>query len=442
MKKRILDELLDRYERSRAFREGASARRIQADVSSCRTFSGCFEDGDAKREFLSELEELREEGLVDYSWVRFEKGNLVDKIYLQTDPSKLQEAYRIAGRISGEEKIHTLERQLHEALEQIPGDVRDTGDIPLFLRSEIETIRDTKKIPRFFFDGDAVRERDVERNGKLLLFLSEISRADEPGEMLERVMSTRLFGDSKYFEHEIKTKALSILRHLKKCSGGEALMDDQLLAERGIFRWPEILEFRGRLLAEMDDGSIVDYSGQLYGAYINGTAVRHVKRVSLKGISRIISIENKANYVWYLENRKQEEELVLYHGGFFSPAKGQWFRMIAEAAGSSCRIDHWSDIDLGGFRIFQILKRDIFPKAEPFRMDVETLEEYKERCLTLGGERYRGQLEKCLDDPEYACFRDVISYMLRENVRLEQETEIWQVSQPASSSIWRAFLVR
>lgn len=176
----------------------------------------------------------------------------------------------------------------------------------------------------------------------------------------------------------------------------------------------------------MDDGNWIDYSSQRYGAYINGTAVRHVCNVLLTGVSNIISIENKANYVWYLENQKQQDELVLYHGGYFSPAKGRWFRMIAKAAEkSSCKISHWSDIDLGGFRIFQILKNEIFPKAEPFRMDLETLKKYKERCLPLGGEKYREKLEKCLSDSEYLCFREVISYMLKENVRLEQEAEIW-----------------
>ena len=426
MKNRILGELLDRYERSKAFREGACARRIQVDTASCRTFSGCFDDGDSKRECLTDLEELKEEGLIDYTWVRFEKGNLVDKVYLRTDPEKLQEAYRIAGRISGEEKIRTLATQILKTIEQIPGDLNRSRDILLFLQTEMETVQKTKKIPRFFFDGDAVYRKDVERNRNLLLFLSEISRADASEETLERIMSTRLYGDSKYFEHELRMKVLSILRYLEKCSGGESLEDDQLLAERGIFKWPEILEFQGAVLALMDDGSRIDYSRQRYGAYINGTAVRHVRSVCLTGVTRIISIENKANYVWYLENQKRDEELVLYHGGFFSPAKGHWLRMIEEAAENSfCQFFHWSDIDLGGFRIFHILKKEIFPKAEPFRMDLETLKKYKDRCLPLGGEKYREKLERCLTDPEFACFREVISYMLRENIRLEQEAEIW-----------------
>ena len=426
MKKRILDELLDRFERSKAYREGTSARRVQADISSCRTFSACFEDGDSKREFLSDLEELKAEGLIDYTWVRFETGNLIDKVYLRTEPEKLREAYRLAGRISGEEKIRTLEMQILKALERIPEDLRGSGDIPLFLQAELETLHKTRRIPRFFFENDAVYRNDVERNQNLLLFLAEVNRAETSEETLERVISTRLYGDSKYFEHVLKPKVLSILRYLEKCSGGAPLTDDQLLEKRGVFKWPEILEFQGAVLVRMDDGSRIDYSSQRYGAYINGTAVRHVCSVQLAGVSGIISIENKANYVWYLENRKREDELVLYHGGFFSPAKGRWFRMIAKAAEkSSCRIYHWSDIDLGGFRIFQILKKEIFPNAEPFWMDIETLEKYRDRCLPLDGEKYREKLKKCLADPEFACFREVISYELKENVRLEQEAEIW-----------------
>ena len=99
MKKQILNELLDRYERSKAFREGESSKRVLVDVSSSSMFSSWMEQGDSKREFLESLEALRREGLINYSWERFEKGNLVDKVWLVTDEAAVEKSYLTAGRI-------------------------------------------------------------------------------------------------------------------------------------------------------------------------------------------------------------------------------------------------------------------------------------------------------------------------------------------------------
>ena len=450
MKKQILNELLDRYERSKAFREGESSKRVLVDVSSSSMFSSWMEQGDSKREFLESLEALRREGLINYSWERFEKGNLVDKVWLVTDEAAVEKSYLTAGRIPRQRKLAVLDRQICAALHEtgLDKDELKNGDLTKFLLEEVDEIREKKRIPRFFFDGtDSFRE-DERRNRDLLIFLKEIcffdrtqsciphrsvSENDVPShvvthareEELERILSIRLFGDSKYFERELRSKALSILRYLAKQDGREFEEDEQLLEERGVVKWPEILEFRGALKADLDDGRTLDYSDHIYGAYINGTAVKHVRKVHLNGISRILSIENKANYTWYVATHQTQDELVLYHGGFFSPAKGLLFRLIAEAAKSQqIMVHHWSDIDLGGFRIFLRLKRELFLEAEPVYMNVETLRKYRDRCMPIKEESYRDKLVHCLADPEYGMFMEVISYMLAENIRLEQEAEI------------------
>ena len=65
-----------------------------------------------------------------------------------------------------------------------------------------------------------------------------------------------------------------------------------------------------------------------------------------------MTIENKANYISYINGMTAEDELVIYHGGCYSPIKGRWLRLIAEEAEKSkIQVFHWSDIDLGGFRI-------------------------------------------------------------------------------------------
>lgn len=460
MRKVILKELLDRYERSRLFREGASSKRILLDVSSCAAFEGISENADRKTAFLSALEGLKQEGLVDYSWVRFERGNLVDKIWLITDPESLKKSYQLLGRMPRAEKVQVLEEQLgafvaepnEDAITDIDepmhgrtiseseksaggdsGSVRRNEDIVCFFQDILEEVRSKKKIPRYFFDANgnsrgAVKDglqsfTDQELNRRLLAFFAELEKIGN--DELERVISTKLYGDSKFFEHELRPKVLSILRSVAKQDGREELTDEQLLEERGVFKWPEILEFCGDLSVFLDDGSCIDYGNEVYGAYINSDTVRHAEKVRLAGVSVITSVENKANYTWYIANIKRQEELVLYHGGCFSPVKGRWFRLIADAAcDGRIEIRHWSDIDLGGFRIFRRLKEEVFPQLQPWQMDVETLVKYRQYCSVLDSASYRGKLLAAGQDPGYECFQETIRYMLENDVRLEQEAEI------------------
>lgn len=153
--------------------EGESSKRVLVDVSSSSMFSSWMEQGDSKREFLESLEALRREGLINYSWERFEKGNLVDKVWLVTDEAAVEKSYLTAGRIPRQRKLAVLDRQICVALHEtgLDKDELKNGDLTKFLLEEVDEIREKKRIPRFFFDGtDSFRE-DERRNRDLLIFL-------------------------------------------------------------------------------------------------------------------------------------------------------------------------------------------------------------------------------------------------------------------------------
>ena len=57
----------------------------------------------------------------------------------------------------------------------------------------------------------------------------------------------------------------------------------------------------------------------------------------------------KTNYSEYCLNSKLSDELVIFHGGFYSPAHGVFFRFIADAAEKNdIPVFFWADIDYGG----------------------------------------------------------------------------------------------
>ena len=145
------------------------------------------------------------------------------------------------------------------------------------------------------------------------------------------------------------------------------------------------------------------------------------------GIRRVLFIENKANYVWYISQKPAGDELVILHGGCYSPIKGRWFRLVYEG----CRRQphaaeylHWGDVDVGGFRMFRRLKEQIVPGLAPYRMDRASLEQYRDQAMWITSEAYLKTLEDMENDPEYEVFREVIGMMRVERIRLEQEQMI------------------
>ena len=419
----LLKRLIEKYEKSKAFLTGVFTQRVALTVSKEVWIQRQMENPEEKRLFFAVLEELKGQGLIDYSWVKFEKYNLIDKIWLIPREESIQACYRRLGSAPAKEKADSLRGLIQKYRAPL------NPQAPLYgFLADCEADLLKKQQIRTFFTDDMSFNEDLLR---CLVFMEQ-----NQGEQLERLMSSALYGDSKYFEHRIKPKALSVLRALKKreLTGGDGERmpeDDALLLEKGIVRWPEILEFTGRLAVKLGAGEmtapVIDYSNQIYGAYINAETVKHTASVAADGIRRVIFIENKANYVWYVSQGPARDELVVFHGGFYSPIKGRWFRLVYDACRRqphTVQFFHWGDIDAGGFRMFCRLKEQIVPELMPYRMDLDTLRQYRKQAMAITSETYLKTLEKMEQDPEYAVFHAVIGMMRKERIRLEQEQMI------------------
>ncbi|MCI1513593.1 MAG: hypothetical protein LKH44_08125, partial [Eubacterium sp.] len=226
----ILNILLDKYESSKAFRTGETTRRIMVHLSKVKQFKKAYENVDSKELFHDALRNLKERGLLDFSWEKYEEGNLVDEIWLNPDPSRLRESCRIAGRVPLSDFLSGLLTDIDALLDRFTGSSvpSDSLDLLQFLHGQKENIKEKMRVPRYFFSDDRKKNQD------LLRFLQEMLEND--GEEMERVVSTRLYGDSKYYERELKSKVLSILRSIAKENGEEETDDADLLLQRGISR--------------------------------------------------------------------------------------------------------------------------------------------------------------------------------------------------------------
>ncbi len=213
--------------------------------------------------------------------------------------------------------------------------------------------------------GDEIKSVDFEDE---LFFrcLDRMLYLEKP--VWRRVFSAMVFGKTKAFEQEYQSRILSVLRQYSPfCE--EGMTDAELLKVHGILTYSQTLEWKGPLRYHIGEGISVDTSDSLYGTVINAQTLEHAVPAALPGVRRVLIIENKANYE---DMEYRPDTLYLFCHGFFSPKEMAFLKGIAAVAEDGTEYLHWGDMDLGGIRIFQFNKKNIFPQLKPCKMDKET----------------------------------------------------------------------
>jgi hypothetical protein len=453
-KKLILGRLLDKYEKSKSFTDETSNRRILLKMGDRDLPEYDVEKPLVRETFNSVVKELAGKELVGFEWLKYETGNIIDKVWLLA--GNVEEAYleisrkpkrdvldvllQYADRLSG--KIAQRNKRVMQGNEGVIQE--NAGGTP-----ENKDINAGKCI-RSFDDAEEVDSgteilgwmehflNDVRRNIENRSTVSGLLPDDEEqafavlrvfeeiiglegGEFLERAFSLRCFGDSKYFEKKVKSRVAGIIRrYFNKPEESVEMTDDEILAQTGILQSPELIEFKGGLVGEIN-GRSIDFSVFVYGASINSDTVRGLKINGMGQVKRILFIENKANYLDFTSKNADPTLMTVFHGGFYSPLKSLFLKKLSDAA-TDLGVDfyHWSDIDLGGFLIFNRLKINIIPGLKPYLMDVEALKSRARHAVPID-KKYADKIERLLDDPEFAEFRGVMEYMLEYRIKLEQE---------------------
>ena len=270
---------------------------------------------------------------------------------------------------------------------------------------------------RAFWKEDAQLINDVLKALELIYSLNGAS-------ISMRAASVRLYADSKRFENDIKHHIVSIAKKYEPVlaeSDEEDISEREALSQLGIVKMSEIFEFCGGLKVFYKNGE-VDYSPIKNGACISGDSLPEIERVEFSDVQSILFIENKTNYTEYCLNSRCGNELVVFHGGLYSPAKGDFFRLIGKALDNE-QVFYWGDIDMGGFNMFCRLKENIFPSVLPYNMDRQSFEQYKAKGLPRNA-LYINKIAKLKESGRYAMFSDVIELIIENGVTVEQEAFI------------------
>ncbi|MDR0730938.1 MAG: DUF2220 domain-containing protein [Treponema sp.] len=417
----ILSLLLDKYEAGSYFKRGVKpVRRIMlkfydGGVSDYPVYD--IEKPEQRERINRAVLALDKDNLIFYEWMKGEAGHFVARVWLNLET--IDKAYAFLDRRPANDIADELCLEILDVLEEVKN-----GWIRRFLAESYEAISRRHAVgrggPGNRMPGGREERQDLFR---VLRFVDSLGET----EMLERVFSIRCFGDSKKFETGVKKRLLDIVR---RCADwDDDTGEDELLRFAGIVRYPQQFEFRGPLSIGFEPDpsrggtarrQSLDFSPLIHGASLNSLDLRRGTLRLAPEVSRVLTIENQANYADYLHRQNNENELVVYHGGQFSPAKGLFFRAVAAAMPEHCPWYHWGDIDYGGFSMLARLRREIKPGVFPYRMNGEELIRHAAFTVPVT-DSYLEKLRSLTRQEELRDCFPCLEYMVKHRVRLEQE---------------------
>ncbi|MCF8019380.1 MAG: DUF2220 domain-containing protein [Vallitaleaceae bacterium] len=348
-----------------------------------------------KKLFITGLDLLVGRDLIVYEWVKFEEGNLVKRVILKEEHVIL--AYELLGEMTQNqrEQIYLSELDGYQKM------VRNSW-VKKFLDDEYKFISDYKKWSRLWPKTEGERQEFM----KLLHSIQ-----DEPDVSL-RYLSSKLYGDSKRLEKNYRSKLISVARKYVPLE----LENDEILNYLGLEMNPSEILFCGDMKYRLKN-HVIDAGIHIYGTSVNKETVIAMEILEV-GSKKVLTIENKATYYEYIKI-KREDELVIYLGGFFGKTSRLFLEKLEIA--QIKEFYHWSDIDLGGFRIFRYLSNVLKVQVIPKMMNPKIYRQYKNSMHDPLSDANLMEIKSMLSDPVMAPLKATMEAVLDVGMRLEQE---------------------
>jgi len=242
-KQQLLNAFLDKYERSKSFKEDASkGRRIMIKLydnghSEFKAYN--IENAEIKDAYNRAIHGLKAASVVNYEWMKYEDGNIIARVWLVLE--LLEDAYTLADR---KPKLVKVSEML-DLIAAISQGVTSEW-VSKYYQSTYSSIEKKRSIT-----GDL--PEDAELACDVLKAIKMIDSLQH-GETLERAFSLRCFGDSKRFEKAVKARVVGIVRRFCVDDPDGELSDEDVLRQVGIIKAPEIVDFCGSVTVTLDTG--------------------------------------------------------------------------------------------------------------------------------------------------------------------------------------------
>jgi hypothetical protein len=387
----ILHTLLDRAERP----QRQQIVRMRIDESH---FPDYWNQHDVRerREVNAALLELERLGLVRLHWQKFEEKNWLSAVDLVSE--QIGSIYDILKRTPYAQQETALRSLLAEQI-PIPGWHADFLD---WVHTQLSRSRSIAPLDL----------QDPQKNANLLIAISTIAQLDEP--VLERILSIRLFNDSKRLETLLDAILLLLRRHDPDATlyGKDT---NALLLAHHIARVPEHILIAGQLELQMKDAflAIAPFKPSVA---ISAATLHNATSITCAA-RQVITIENATSFS-ELAAIGPDRTLLVFTSGFASPAILTLLQAL-QAAHHHLKFFHWGDIDVGGLRILEHLRRHVAPIL-PLGMDITIFKEHLAFGQPLSKEELDA-LRKLLDHDSIKDCVHLIEMMIYTGKKLEQE---------------------
>lgn len=386
MKKELLKIIIDRTEKSASdWKKGAEGNRSFLVHQE-------FYDQLGKTEFINAAEELQRQRLIKIEWEAV--GSDIRRIRYSLKDLPLM--YNLSGI---RPKFQIIEEN-KAAVENLYHSVRGLW-IKEYLRRCINRLEQGRIPPEF-------SKRDM-----LFRCLQGIDGLKEP--LYKRVFSKYCLGDSKIFEKKLESIVLSIAGKYHT-DIEEGMNHTQILSQLLIEEYSQELAVKGPLKISAD-GQEIDLGQFRFGAVLNSQMLAHAKPQAGQKIKRILTVENKANY---MAMPFEEETVIIYSHGFFTPKEREFLVSLRDTLCAETQYLHSGDLDYGGIRIYRYMKQKIFPTLRPFQMDTKTYYKYEKYAVKMEP----GTLQKLerMHVEEIPEMMELKELLAREGKSLEQES--------------------
>lgn len=414
----ILNALLDKFESSLVYTgDNKKKQRVTYPVTK-KTFPEYFDLSSMVYDQIhEEFLELESRGLVKLVWNSKTVGHVLKEVEL--DIGHADEIYGLLQRSSRSQ----LELQAISVLEELDG-ICD-GVTECARKWMEERIRMGESIKKYV---DISRTDEIRR-----LFMALHAVVSNQKEMYVREFSILHFHDTKAFE-ELEGKLISLI--CKFYTGTEVglreLEDEQILNLFGIYKNPAYVMVKGAGILQLCSGvsreeakvpaseksqdySIIYLDRLTGGIGIHSQDLKLIEFEKSSQVETVMTIENLTVF----HRMSIPGSLLIYLGGYHTTARRQFLKKVYEAF-PNARYLHFGDIDCGGFKILEDLKKKTGIGFLPYRMDIHTFLRYEEFCRPLTSYD-RNELKRMTEEDRYEEYTDILMLMLEKKKKLEQE---------------------
>ncbi len=380
--KDILNDLLDRYERSKSF-TGDNKVNQQFTVKLAKLFP---KYDDAAEYDLFQVVNAAVSALAKQKFITVKYRRNGEPYSVTLNTQALEQIYTALGR--------KAKADIHEELRSILIQYRTKNEVlSAYCDEQFQRLSKNKTVE--LFDGD------LQQYENILKAVSQIMDIQE--ETYMRDFSIRVFGDSKAFE-KIRSKVVSLLFQY-----GDFPEKDTILEDLNIVRNPGHVYLKGSGIITVA-GQRIDLSVLNGDIALSSDLLKQIEQIQVTG-NRVVTIENQTSFHAFSE----PDTLAIYLGGYHNAHRRNLIQTIHKQ-NPIASYYHYGDIDVGGFYILLHLREKTGVAFQPYHMDIKTLQRYETYTKPLT-EHDKSRLKKLLGGE----FGETVAYMLEHNCKLEQE---------------------